>query len=62
MGLMTALYGLGQIVGPPLVALILRHSRTTGEGFTLALEIAASSLLVGAGLFLAMTRRWPVRR
>ncbi|MEP7298837.1 MAG: YbfB/YjiJ family MFS transporter [Burkholderiales bacterium] len=62
MGLLTVLYGLGQIAGPPMVALILRHSRTTGEGFTLALEIAASSLLVGALLFIAMTKAWPVRR
>lgn len=62
MGLMTALYGLGQIVGPPLVALLLRHSPSTGEGFTLALEIAATSLVIGALLYVAMARRWPVRR
>jgi predicted MFS family arabinose efflux permease len=59
MGLMTALYGLGQIAGPPMVALILRHSASTGEGFTLALEVAAGGLLVGALMYLAMWRAWP---
>jgi hypothetical protein len=59
MGLLTALYGIGQIVGPPFVALILRHSASTGAGFDLALEAAAGALVVGAAIFLAMSRVWP---
>ncbi|CDS53909.1 Permeases of the major facilitator superfamily [Polaromonas sp. CG9_12] len=59
-GLLTAAYGVGQIAGPPLVALLLRHSATTGEGFTLSLEIAASALLVGASLYAWMVRAYPV--
>lgn len=66
MGLLTAMYGIGQIVGPPLVALLLKRSASAGAGagvaFTLSLEIAASVLLVGAGLYLAMTRLFPMRR
>ncbi len=60
MGLLTAMYGLGQIVGPPLVALLIRHSATRGQGFTLSLEIAAGSLLAGAVLFGWTARRHPM--
>jgi hypothetical protein len=59
MGLMTALYGLGQIAGPPMVALVLHHSASTGAGFTLALEIAAGGLLLGTAIYLLMRVRWP---
>jgi len=59
-GLLTAAYGLGQIAGPPLVALLLRHAATTGEGFTFSLEIAASALLVGALMYAWMVRAYPV--
>jgi hypothetical protein len=62
MGLLTALYGIGQIAGPPLVALLLHRSRSPGEGFTLALELAATALLVGAMMYAAMWRVWPMRR
>jgi hypothetical protein len=61
MGLLTAVYGVGQIAGPPMVALLLRHTRSTGEGFTLALEVAAGALLVGAVLYGLMLRVWPRR-
>ncbi len=61
-GLLTATYGLGQILGPLLVALLLRHSRSAGEGFTLSLQIAASALLVGAALYAWMARMYPVLR
>jgi hypothetical protein len=60
MGMMTAMYGLGQIVGPPLAAAMLARSATPGEGFTLSLEIAAGSLVAGAIVFAAMTRLYPV--
>jgi len=59
-GLLTAAYGVGQIAGPPLVALLLRHTATTGEGFTLSLQIAASALLVGAGVFGWMVKAYPI--
>jgi len=62
MGLLTAVYGIGQIAGPPMVALLLRHSRNVGEGFMLALEVAAGALLVGALLYFTMLRVWPQQR
>jgi len=61
MGLLTAVYGIGQIAGPPMVALLLLSSPSTGEGFTLALEVAAGGLLAGALLYLAMLRLFPLR-
>ncbi|MDP3823375.1 MAG: YbfB/YjiJ family MFS transporter [Burkholderiales bacterium] len=62
MGLATAMYGIGQIVGPPLVALLLRHSASAGAGFTRSLQVAMGSLLVGALIYLWMVRAYPMRR
>ena len=62
MGLLTAVYGVGQIVGPPLVALLLHHSATPGEGFTRSLEVAFGVLVAGALMFLWRVRAQPLRR
>jgi predicted MFS family arabinose efflux permease len=59
MGLLTAVYGVGQIVGPPLAAALLRWSGSARAGFTLSLEIAAAALLVGALLYGWMMRAFP---
>ena len=61
-GLLTTLYGIGQIVGPPLVALMLHRSAGAGAGFTLSLEIAAAALVIGALLYLGMIRAFPRAR
>ena len=61
MGLITALYGLGQIAGPPMVAVLLKRASSLSAGFTLSLEIAAGSLLLGALMSLWMVKLWPVR-
>lgn len=58
-GLLTALYGIGQILGPPLVALLLAHSGTPGRGFDAALTLAAAALLSGAAMYLGMAWRFP---
>lgn len=57
MGLLTATYGLGQVLGPLLVAELLRHTEAA-RGFDLALATAAASLLLGAALFGWMKRRY----
>ena len=62
MGLLTAMYGIGQVVGPPLVAWMLRRSASAGAGFTLSLQIAMGALLAGAAMYLGMVRAWPMRR
>jgi MFS family permease len=59
MGLLTAMYGLGQIVGPPLASAMLARSASTGQGFTRSLQIAAAALVAGALLYLWMARSQP---
>ena len=59
-GLLTAAYGVGQIVGPLLVAWLIRHAANAGEGFALALKIATGALLLGAALFGWMVKVYPV--
>lgn len=59
MGLMTAMYGVGQIAGPPLAAWLVARSATAAEGFDLSLWIAAASLAAGAVLYVALARRYP---
>lgn len=61
MGLLTALYGIGQIAGPPMTAALLARSSTPAIGFDWALGIAAASLVVGALMYLYMARRWPTQ-
>lgn len=59
-GLLTAAYGIGQIVGPPMVAWMLHHAATQGQGFIYGLAVAAAALGVGAVLYAAMAWRWPL--
>jgi predicted MFS family arabinose efflux permease len=62
MGLVTTLYSIGQALGPPMVAALLRQSGGQAHAaFQRALVIAATSLLVGAALFTASAWAWPVR-
>lgn len=59
-GLLTAAYGLGQIAGPPMVAWMLHHSASEGQGFALGLAAAAGALVLGAALLAGMALRWPL--
>jgi len=59
-GLLTAAYGIGQIVGPPMVAWMLHHAATQGQGFVYGLGVAAAALGVGAVVYAAMAWRWPL--
>ncbi len=59
-GLITGLYGIGQIAGPALVAWMLVHA-PAGKGFERGLECAALSLIVGVALYLFSLWRWPQR-
>ncbi len=60
MGLLTAMYGIGQIIGPPLAAQMLRITGSEQAGFTLSLEIAGSALVLGVAVFLWMSKAFPV--
>ena len=58
-GLLTAAYGLGQIVGPPMVAWLLHRSASPGQGFAWSLQAAAAGLAIGGALFAALARLHP---
>ena len=58
MGLLTATYGIGQIIGPPLAARLLRSTGDARPDFTLSLQLAAGTLLLGAAIYLGMRRVW----
>jgi len=62
MGLLTAMYGLGQIAGPPLAAWLVARSGNAARGFALSLWIASAILAVGAVLYLLLARAYPSRR
>ncbi len=61
-GLLSAAFGLGQIVGPPMAAALIARAPSTAAGFAWSLDIAAASLLLGAVIYYGMTRRFPVGR
>ena len=62
MGFVTTIYALGQALGPPMVAMLLQLSGGDAHAaFQRSLVIAAASLLVGAALFMASAREWPIR-
>ncbi len=61
MGLLTAMYGIGQVLGPQLVAWLLVRSASPAAGFERALEAAAGALLLGAALLAAMSLHFPRR-
>lgn len=60
-GLLTAAYGLGQIIGPPMVAWALHRAATPSQGFTQGLLAAAGALVLGAALYAVMVWRWPLQ-
>ncbi|RYF60785.1 MAG: YbfB/YjiJ family MFS transporter, partial [Comamonadaceae bacterium] len=59
-GLMTALYGIGQIAGPPMAAALLARAGSQAQGFDWALGVAAAVLVLGAVLYGWMAWRWRV--
>ncbi len=61
MGLLTASYGLGQIVGPPLAAWLVARSASPAAGFGTSLWIATGLLVLGAAVYVLIERRYPVR-
>lgn len=58
-GLLTAAYGLGQIVGPPMVAWMLAHSASTQQGFAYGLAAAGGALVLGMVILAGMVWRHP---
>lgn len=61
-GLLTALYGIGQIAGPPMAAWLLAHAPSRAQGFDRALGVAAGALVLGAAVYAFMAWRWRQRK
>lgn len=59
--LITAAYGLGQIMGPPMVAWLLARGGQA-QGFAQGLALAAGALVAGAAMYAASAWRWPLVR
>jgi len=57
-GLMTALYGIGQIAGPPMAAALLARAGSQAQGFDWALGVAGSVLVMGAVIYGLMAWHW----
>jgi MFS family permease len=62
MGMLTALYGIGQISGPPVVGLLLQKAGSVGKGFDMALAIASATLVLGAVIYVIIILRWPIAK
>jgi predicted MFS family arabinose efflux permease len=59
--LLTLVYGLGQIAGPPLASWLVHRSATAAAGFTVSLWCACAVLAIGGLLFLGSRRAFPLR-
>ena len=57
-GLMTALYGIGQIIGPPMAAALLARAGSQAQGFDWALGVAGAVLVMGAVIYGLMAWHW----
>ncbi len=55
-GLTTASYGIGQIVGPPVAAWLVARAGQEATGFTVSMHLATATLLTGAGIFAWLLR------
>lgn len=60
MGLLTAMYGVGQIAGPPMAAWLVARSGTAAQGFDVSLWIASGLLAAGAVLYVLLARVYPL--
>jgi hypothetical protein len=60
MGLLTAMYGLGQIAGPPMAAWLVGRSANAAAGFALSLWIASGLLALGAVMYVVIARAYPL--
>lgn len=61
-GLTTAVYGVGQIAGPPLAAAFVAFSGDAAEGFRASMHLATAALLTGAVVFGALMLSQPGSR
>jgi len=58
-GMATALYGMGQVAGPPMVAWLVARAGSAARGFDWSLAVASGTLVLGAALYLWSVRVYP---
>lgn len=58
-GLLSASFGLCQIGGPPVASVLIAHAPSTAVGFSWSLHVAASTLVIGAGIYYWMVKVFP---
>ena len=61
-GMATALYGIGQVAGPPMVAWLIARAGSAARGFDWSLAAASGTLVLGAALYLWSVRVYPRMR
>lgn len=61
MELLTAVFAVGQILGPPVVGMILARAESVNAGFDLALGLAGLALVLGAATFVLMSVLYPAK-
>lgn len=61
-GLLSASFGLCQIGGPPVAAALIAQAPSTAAGFSWSLHVAASTLVVGAGIYYWMVKAFPAQQ
>ncbi len=57
-GLLSGAFAIGQIVGPPVAVAMLGRAPDRATGFSWAIDLASVSLLIGAGIYGWMMRRF----
>jgi MFS family permease len=60
-GLLSASFGLCQIIGPPVAAMLLARAGTHAIGFAWSLNIAATTLVMGGLIFWWLATVFPER-
>lgn len=58
-GLLTAGFAIGQILGPPMVLVNMGHVSDVRSGFNLSLEVAGGSLIIAAVIYVYLQWRAP---
>lgn len=58
-GLLSAAFGLCQIIGPPVAALLLSQADSLAQGFAWSLNIAAATLVAGGLIFWWLAKTFP---
>ena len=61
-GMLTAIFSIGQLVGPPMVKAFLSHTADPQTAFAHSIEVAGAALAVGGVIVFALTLLWPVAR